>query len=197
MAKINKISVNAFEKAVKDSHIETIEAEWNGLPVVITHTISMSDMIELVAEVADNCFMDDGKFMPEVMQALLDCGVIERYTNISLPSSLSVRYELVTKSNIMEFVMDKINTTQYNDIVVAVRDKIDYMCDANTVAFNHAVSSMSDMSESIQNCMSRMNELLGADDKRTIEQRIVDEYRKISAEQKDNVSEKWQLTKEQ
>ena len=176
MAKIKKISVNAFEKVVKDKFENTIEAEWNGLPVAITHTISLGDMIALVTEVADNCFMEDGRFMPEVMQPLLDCGVVARYTNISLPSNLATRYELVMKSGIMDFILPKINSNQYNDIVVAVRDKIDYMCDANTIAFNHAMESMSNVMSNIQGSMSGLIEQFGVNDGRSIEERIVDAY---------------------
>lgn len=186
MAKVKKVSINAFEKAVKECHENTVVAEWNGLEVVITHTISLQDMMNLVAEVADNCFLDDGRYIPEMMQPLLDCGVVERYTNISLPSNLAARYELVMKSGIMDFIMPKINSNQYSDIVVAIRDKVDYACDSNTAEFNRAIDNMMESINAIQESTKNLFENVSPDDirkivgvvgdERRIEERIVDEY---------------------
>lgn len=187
MAKVKKISINAFEKAIKENITPNVSTEeWCGLEITITNTISLKDMMSLVVEVADNCFMDDGRYIPEVMQPLLDCGVVERYTNINLPSNLEARYELVMRSGIMDFILPRINSNQYNDIVVAIRDKIDYACDTKTAEFERA---MGQMVESMNNLQESTKELFGnisADDiktlvgavgdERAIEERIVDEY---------------------
>lgn len=186
MAKAKKISINAFEKVVKECHENTIVAEWNGLEITITHTISLQDMMSLVSEVAENCFLNDGRYIPEVMQPLLDCGVVEHYTNINLPSNLEARYELVSKSGIIDFIMPKINSNQYNDIVVAVRDRIDYACDSNTAEFRRSVDKMTEFMSDIQEKITEMfgdisaedvKKVFGdAGDARSVEARVVDEY---------------------
>lgn len=150
MAKMKRVSVNEFENMVKDLGNNFEEVEYNGLNFIITNTISLKDMLSLVAEVAENCFMEDGRFMPEVMQPLLDCGVVERYTNITLPKNLEYRYELVSKSGVLDFIMTKINTNQYNDIVLAVRDKLEYMSDVNIDRVKRTIDSMVDSLTSIQ-----------------------------------------------
>ena len=53
MAKIKKISINAFEKAVKEYHENTIVAEWNGLEITITHTKDTPSSAHIV------CIWDD------------------------------------------------------------------------------------------------------------------------------------------
>lgn len=186
MAKAKKISINAFEKVVKEKFNNTITDEWNGLDVVITHTIPLQEVMSLVSEVADNCFLEDGRYVPEVMQPLLDCGVVERYTNISLPGNLSARYELVMKSGIMDFILSRINSNQYNDIVVAIRDKLDYMCDSKTAEFNRTIEQMSisvnEITESAkslfagvsQEDIQKILDIYG--DSRKIEEGVVDEY---------------------
>lgn len=186
MAKVKKISINAFEKAVKENHNNVIIEEWNGLEITITHTISLQDMMSLVAEVADNCFLNDGQYIPEVMQPLLDCGVVEHYTNINLPSNLESRYELVARSGIIDFIMPKINSNQYNDIVLAVRDRIDYACDSNTAEFSRSVDKMTEFMTGIQEKITEMfgdisaedvKKIFGeAGDTRSVEARVVDEY---------------------
>lgn len=182
MARTKKISVNAFEKVVKNGFNNIVEEDWNGLTISITHTISLQDVFNLVAEVVDNCFMGDGSYMPEAMQPLLDCAVVEKYTNISLPANLEARYELVMKSGIMDFILPKINNNQYNDIVLAVRDKIDYMCDANTIAFNNAINTMNSAMTNIQNGMTGLIDQYSSVDGAKIEERIVSEYLKKNAE---------------
>lgn len=187
MAKVKKVSINAFEKAIKENVAPNVSTEeWCGLEVTITNTISLKDMMSLVAEVADNCFMDDGRYIPEVMQPLLDCGVVERYTNINLPGSLEARYDLVMRSGILDFILPKINSNQYNDIVVAVRDRIDYMCDTNVTEFRNSltemVNSMSMLQEKTAELFGNINpeevhSLLDAfGDSKAVEERVVDAY---------------------
>lgn len=186
MAKIKKVSINTFEKAVKENYDNIIVKEWNGIPVTITKTISFEEVAGLVAEVATNCFLTDGTYIPEAMHALLNCGIVERYTNISLPSNFNERYMLVMRSGILDFIMQEINTDQYNDIVMAVRDKMEYLCDSNTAEFNRAVVKMTEFMSGIQEKTSEMfgditpddikNVLGTVDDDRAIEGRIVEEY---------------------
>lgn len=187
MAKVKKVSINAFEKAIKENIAPNVSTEeWCGLEITITNTISLKDMMSLVAEVADNCFMDDGRYIPEVMQPLLDCGVIERYTNINLPGSLEARYDLVMRSGILDFILPKINSNQYNDIVIAVRDRIDYMCDTNVTEFRNSltemVNSMSMLQEKTAELFGNINpeeihSLLDAfGDNKAVEERVVDTY---------------------
>lgn len=187
MAKVKKVSINAFEKAIKESVAPNVSTEeWCGLEITITNTISLKDMMSLVAEVADNCFMDDGRYIPEVMQPLLDCGVVERYTNINLPGSLEARYDLVMRSGILDFILPKINSNQYNDIVVAVRDRIDYMCDTNVTEFRNSltemVTSMNMLQEKTAELFGNINpeevhnllDAFGGD--KAVEERVVDTY---------------------
>lgn len=187
MAKVKKVSINAFEKAIKENIAPNVSTEeWCGLEITITNTISLKDMMSLVAEVADNCFMDDGRYIPEVMQPLLDCGVVERYTNINLPGSLEARYDLVMRSGILDFILPKINSNQYNDIVVAVRDRIDYMCDTNVTEFRNSltemVTSMNMLQEKTAELFGNINpeevhSLLDAfGDSKAVEERVVDTY---------------------
>ena len=200
MAKAKKISINAFEKVVKENFENVAIVDWHGLQITITRTISLQDVMSLVAEVTDNCFLSNGQYVPEVMNALLDCGVIERYTNINLPSNLSSRYELIMRSGILDVIMPYINANQYNDIVVAVRDKLDYACDTKTAEFENAVNKMAETMNQIQENAKGLFENVSADDiktlvgafsdERAIEERIVDEYIKKKNEPLKIVGEK-------
>lgn len=186
MAKVKKISINAFESVVKENFENTVTKEWFGIPVTITKTISFEEVVNFVAEVADNCFLSDGRYIPEAMQALIDCGVVRHYTNINLPTNLSHAYDLVMQSGIIDFIMPEINSNQYNDIIIAVRDKIEYACDINVTEFRN---SLSDMMASMTDLQEKTKELFGkispdeiqtllaafGDDK-AVENKVVDAY---------------------
>lgn len=188
MAKIKKISINAFEKVIKENFENTVTKEWFGLPIIITKTISFEDVISFVSEVVDNCFLDDGKYIPEAMHALIDCGVVRYYTNINLPANLSSAYELVKRSGIVDFIMPEINGNQYSDIIIAIRDKIEYICDSNTVEFNRAIDRMTASITQIQEATNNLFDNVSPEDiqkivraygdDRAIEERIVEEYLK-------------------
>lgn len=188
MAKVKKISINAFEKTIKENFENTVTKDWFGIPVTITKTISFEEVVSFVAEVADNCFLDDGRYIPEAMQALIDCGVVRHYTNISLPANLSSAYELVMQSGIIDFIMSEINYSQYNNIVLAIRDKVEYACESNTAEFKHAMEKMTISMNEIQEATKDLFDKVSPDDiqrivglygdDHTIEERVVDEYLK-------------------
>lgn len=188
MAKVKKISINAFEKTIKENFENTVTKDWFGIPVTITKTISFEEVVSFVAEVADNCFLDDGRYIPEAMQALIDCGVVRHYTNISLPANLSSAYELVMQSGIIDFIMSEINYSQYNNILLAIRDKVEYACESNTAEFKHAMEKMAISMNEIQEATKDLFDKVSPDDiqrivglygdDHTIEERVVDEYLK-------------------
>jgi hypothetical protein len=194
MAKVKKISINAFEKTIKENFENTVTKDWFGIPVTITKTISFEEVVSFVAEVADNCFLDDGRYIPEAMQALIDCGVVRHYTNISLPANLSSAYELVMQSGIIDFIMSEINYSQYNNIVLAIRDKVEYACESNTAEFNKAIEkmtvSMNEIHETTKDLFSKISpddvqKIMGMyGDERSIEERVVEQYIKQNHELK-------------
>ncbi len=188
MAKVKKISINAFESVVKENFENTVTKEWFGIPVTITKTISFEEVVNFVAEVADNCFLSDGRYIPEAMQALIDCGVVRHYTNINLPANLSSAYELVMRSGIIDFIMPEINSNQYSDIIIAIRDKIEYACDSNTAEFKHAMEKMTISMNEIQDATKDLFDKVSPEDiqkiigvygdDRSIEEKVVGEYLK-------------------
>lgn len=194
MAKVKKISINAFEKTIKENFENTVTKDWFGVPVTITKTISFEEVVSFVAEVADNCFLDDGRYIPEAMQALIDCGVVRHYTNISLPANLSSAYELVMQSGIIDFIMSEINYSQYNNILLAIRDKVEYACESNAAEFNKAIEKMTVSMNEIQEATKDMFSKISPDDvqkimgmygdERSIEERVVEEYIKQNHELK-------------
>lgn len=156
MAKIKRISASALERAVKKNFDNVITDEWCGLNITITPTISLQDVFSLAAEVSTNCFSEDGQYVPEAMNALLSCGIVERYTNIDLPEDVTAKYELVMKSGLIDFVMARINEMQYTQIVEAIRDKVDYACDSKVAELSHSISQIMESIYALRKNAERM-----------------------------------------
>ena len=122
--KIKKISINAFEKVIKEFYEPTAIMEWNGLEIIVKYQLGLNDMLSLVDAVVNSCFGDDGRFLPEMKDFAIRNYVIEYYTNITLPSNVESRYALLYHSDINCKIMDYIDELQYNAIIKAINEKL-------------------------------------------------------------------------
>lgn len=169
--KTKMISVNAFEKAAAvEPAVETFE--WNGLQIEIKKRIGLQDVIDFAKSVASACFADDtGEYMPEVRDFAIKTYIIEKYTNIRLPSNTKTMYDLLYSCDIVPFVMDKIDTAQLEEIVDAIDDRIGMTARANVENLNKQVGELQKVVEDIAENMGAlfdgidgdtMNALVGA-----------------------------------
>lgn len=191
MAKTKKITVSAFENAVKKNFKNIVEEEWCGLQLVITPTISLQEVFNIVADVSSNCFSDDGTYIPEALTAVLNCNIIEKYTNISLPKDISERYELVMRSDLMNIVFSHINEIQYGQIVEAIQNKVDYACDSNVSKLGHSISQIVESVKSLKERAEQLFDGMSTDEVRSaidaigggrgIEDMAVSEYLKANS----------------
>ena len=163
MAKnLNKrVSISFMGKVLKDVDNMVIKP-WFGTDVTIKRFIPVTDMIEMVDEVASCCFLDDGSYHPEMKDFVLRCNVLTRYANFTLPEKLEHKYELVYGTDAYDFVMENINADQYSEIVNAIDEKLSYLCDVNVAgieqkmydaveAFNQLQEKLTDMFDGVTN----------------------------------------------
>lgn len=129
MKKINKVSVGDMEKALKGGE-RTIEADWCGVTVAVTPTLSLTEMLEFVHSVVESCFSDDGEYIPEVKDFAVYRNVLERYANFRLPVDVDKCYALIYGTDAVEFVLGHINEKQWHDMVEAIEEKIQFRLDS-------------------------------------------------------------------
>lgn len=135
MAKsIKRVSISSMDKIAKERFPDTITEQWYDVEVIITPHISFTSMLEFVDEVSGSCFQDDGRFVPEAMDFVFRSNILKRYANFNLPDKLEHRYELVYRTDAVDFVCEHIDKSQLQEIASAANRKIDYMCDTNTSA---------------------------------------------------------------
>ena len=154
MAKTKKISINAMDKVIASNHTPTVSTEWNGLEIIINHTLSFKHMLEFVDSVTKTCFMPKTEtYMPEAKDFAIKSNILEKYSNISLPNNLEHRYEFIYCTDIIDVILKHINTRQFEEIIKAIDTKIENLANANIESINKQMSELYAAFENLQNSM--------------------------------------------
>lgn len=141
MKKTDKVSVADFEKVYKECESAKV-VDWHGVEVTITRTLSLQSMLEFVTSVADSCFADDGDYLPEVKEFAICRNVLERYANFRMPQDVSKCYELICGTDAVEVVLNHVNFKQYNTILDAIDEKIQFRLDTMTDKLHAQIDEM-------------------------------------------------------
>jgi len=137
-----KVSINALEKVAKEQFPESTVSEWFDIEVVVKRTLPLQEMLQFVKEVVDVCFLEDGTYVPEIMEFAIKSGVLTHYANFTLPSNLDKQYWLIYSTGAVDHVIQYINMQQLQEIIASVHRKIEQMCDADIVATRARVGEL-------------------------------------------------------
>lgn len=162
--KEKKVSIRAMDEVVKRDYHGTLTDEWRGIEVTVAKTISLTDMMEFVNNVVGSCFLDDGRYLPEIKEFAFKSNLLAKYTNISLPEKLEHRYELLYCSDIVDFVRDCVSEEQLREIEGAIERKIAYRCATETAAVQRQLAKLADAFGEVQKTASGLFDSVSADD---------------------------------
>lgn len=159
-----KISISTVDKIMKEQFNNASSAQWNGVEVKLKHSISFPEMLEFVNDVVMSCFQEDGGFMPEVMDFAIKSNILTRYANFSMPDNLEHRYEIIYKTDAVDFVCQNINSVQLNEIVTSINRKINHLCNSNAMSIQAKMNELIAAFENIQKQTAGVFENLNPDD---------------------------------
>ncbi len=147
MAKKKRVSVNAFEKHVVIDY-EYKPYEWEEMEIMVKPRLDFLEMMTFVDEVVKGCFRsDDNSFLPEVKDFVIKSYIVEMYSNVSLPQNVNKKYDLLYACDIVDFILDIIDKSQFEEMMKGIDQKIKYMVamDVNTITtqMNQLLSSLS------------------------------------------------------
>lgn len=128
---VQTVSVNAFERAAKEQLKGSVTESWFGTEVNIRRTLPLVEMLRFVKDLTEACFLEDGTFVPEMMEFTVKSGILTYYANFRLPENLKKQYELIYGTDAVDMVRAHINLSQLNEIVEAANRKIEYLCDSD------------------------------------------------------------------
>lgn len=163
MKTVKKVSVSDLEKVAKAQGVGSVEiVEWNGIEVQITPTISLTSMLEFVNSVVESCFADSGEYIPEVKDFAVRRNVLERYANFRLPVDVHKCYDLVYGTDAYGMVFGRLNEIQFNEICLAIDEKIqfkvDTMVDALRANIQNIIDGMNELQEHTKHMFDDMSE---------------------------------------
>lgn len=159
-----KVSIASLDKIIKEHFDNVSVSQWYDTEVKIKKSISFTEMMEFVNDVVMSCFQDDGGFVPEVLDFAIKSNILTRYANFSMPDNLEHRYEILYKTDAVDFVCRNINMGQLNEIVASINRKIDYLCNSNVASINRKVTEMVGAIENLQTQTMEVFGGISADD---------------------------------
>lgn len=151
MAKMKKISVNAFEKAMKDTYTPTETFDWNGIEVTVKKNLSLKEMLEFVDSVVKSCFTKDtNAYMPEIKDFATKVCILEKYANFTMPRNVETQYTLIYQTDAVERVLGYVNPQQFNEICVAIAKKVENLAQANIESVNRQMNELYNAFDNLQ-----------------------------------------------
>lgn len=175
MAKTKKISVNAFQKVMKETYSPTYTFDWNGIEVTVNKTLPIKDMLEFVDDVVKSCFTEEtNRYLPEVKDFVIRVCILEKYANFTMPQNLENQYELVYCTDAVQQVMKYINPEQYNSIITSIENKINNIAQANIEAINQQMNELFNSFDNLQDKLGGLFAGLNSDDITNLTKAIAD-----------------------
>ena len=166
MAKMKKISVNAFEKAMKDTYTPTETFDWNGIEVTVKKNLSLKEMLEFVDIVVKSCFTKDtNAYMPEIKDFATKVCILEKYANFTMPRNVETQYTLIYHTDAVERVLGYVNPQQFNEICVAIAKKVENLAQANIEA---VTKQMNELYASLDNMQTQFSKVFDGIDEESI-----------------------------
>ena len=169
MAKIKRISVNAFEKVMKETYAPTETFDWNGIEVTVKKNLSLREMLEFVDGVVKSCFSSEtNAYIPEIMEFATKVCILEKYANFTMPSNVESQYALIYCTDAVECVLPHVNTDQLAEIKHAISKKVENIANANIEAVNKQMTEIHAAFDGLQNQLTGMFDGVSTEDIRAM-----------------------------
>lgn len=163
---MDKITSNLFDKVITENTVsnEPIIVDWLGVQIKIKPRLTVEEMVSFVNIcVGSNFVSDDPDYTPEFAEYGWRYALISIYTNIDLPSDISKRYDLLTRSqSLIDIINHNIDLAQLDAIEEAVNKKISYYLKTRvqevTGKISKLYSSLEEMGTQLVNMFSGISE---------------------------------------
>ncbi len=156
--KTKRITINAFEKVMKENFEPEVVFDWHGIEVTVQKVLTLNEMLGFVYDVAQSCFgYGSGVYEPGAKDFAIRTKVLEKYANFTMPASIELQYDLLYRTDAFTAVLNYIDSEQFRVIIDAIDEKIDYMKQANIFAFKKQVNSFTSALENFEKQMEQFS----------------------------------------
>lgn len=143
------ISVNELEKAAETEYKDSTTIRWGGLDIKVKPNLTAEEARVFYKTIIDSSFNDDGGYISLSKMVAIRAAVISLYTDIRLPSNGDKAYEILFWTNLYDEVVNMIDKSQLDYIVMAADEQIKYICDNNIESVNKQIGALSDAMEEL------------------------------------------------
>ena len=163
--KTKKVSITAMDKAISENIAKVTTIEWCGLEIEVTRMIPFNEAVVLIENAAAACFAnEDSSYMPYVLWPALRAGIIEAYTNITMPSNPEKIYAFAYADGLYDKILANVNGAQIDDIISATIEMVKAAVDSKTSAISKEMSDIHSYLENLDSGLSDVLSGVGSED---------------------------------
>ena len=143
--------------------------KWNDIEIEVKKYLTVDEYFEFIEMVVNGVFQKDSSYMPEAMDVVNRITTIAMYTDIELPDDPREQFDLVFRTDLYDWVMNRICCEQISSInrviserVLMLQEEKENDIDKKMNELKSTVESLSSMLESISNGVTdeQMKELV-------------------------------------
>lgn len=159
---MEKIELSKFTEAVNaQNKNEVLQIMWPGgasekLAIFVKPTLSFAEVLTFVNDVVNLCFGENDEYNPEIKDFAIKRTTLDMYTNIELPTDPVDCYQLIYESDIFDEVFQRINNVQFEEMIQAINDKIDYKAQTEISAIRNQLADLFKTYDALQEKISAM-----------------------------------------
>lgn len=139
MARTKKTITNQIQNIADKINSSVVPIEWNTLNVKVKQSLGLNECIEFAKNASELCFSKDGDYMPEMLKFSIGYTTVVMYTDLVLPEDLNDKYKIVTQTDIINRITEVIDKVQYESLMYAIDERIDYKLNSNIDAVSRQI----------------------------------------------------------
>ena len=152
-----KVTINKLQQIADENFENIVPVEYYDETLQIKETIDFKSMMSFVNDVVSSVFLDDGNYVPEVIDFLVRSCVLRYYAGFDMPDDINEHYRVVYETDAFDVVVKVINKVQFEDIVRSINKKVQFLCESHIFTFTE---KMQQVVESFDNLNTQMSQLM-------------------------------------
>ncbi len=140
--------------AQENAEAEYTEIGWYGETIQVKRRLNVAEMMAFVSALANNCFAENGDYIPEAYDFTRRSLVLELYGNLVLPEDVVERYDVISGpacAEAIDAICSVIDARQLADIEHSAKRRIDYRINSDIAGakreVNELIAKLSEMVE--------------------------------------------------
>lgn len=193
---MDKITSKQIIEASADYYRDSDSFEWHGIEIFVNKVIPFMEMADYVNTVVGGCFTEEGDYVPQMKDYIINKLLILKYSNIELPEDYNEIYDFIYKTDIVSQIISRIDSSQFNSIINSINEKISLRKQTNITSFEKNIKDITNKLDDMKLVFSTLFDGISSEDINNLvsamssngidESKVVDAYIDKMRESDDN-----------